>query len=389
MASGQFQNSLGSYGVEVAWESTANVLENTSTLALTVYVRYYSINIGSRTCRCTVNGQTQELRTDGIRHSGSSARSQVASFQFTLPHGEDGTARFPITVGFHFDLTSGSYGYIGWLEATGEAVPDAIPRAAILTATDGELGGNAGFFWTPRLAAHSFRLEIDTGKETVTQDFPAGTAAQQSFLLPLPGDTYLDSLTGTPPTATISACLTTFQGETTIGSSQARVCVTLPAYSPPDLTVTACHRATIPGQPDPAGEQLYLQVQVTGSPYPRNTAMENRLQLFLDAGTGPRELPLEDGRFAGLVEDLFLDTTQVYHLSLWAQDLTEASPALFRDIPTAAADFHLRRGGNGAAFGCYATREKALQLASGWTLYLGDQPLEDYIRQILHQESTA
>lgn len=387
MAKGQFQNSIGSYGLDVVWETTPNTAENTSTLSVSVFVRYYSISIGSRLCRCTVNGQTQEVTVSPLHHSGSAARTQVASFQFTLPHKPDGTALFSLEAGFRFDLTSGNYGYIDWLTATGQVTPEPIPRAAVLTATDGHIGGSVLFSFTPGAPEHSFSFLLDTGKIVEERQFPGGTTGTITFSLPLPAADYLEALMGTPPAATFTARLTTLQNGEAIGTAEAAFTVTLPPYEVPVVSVTACHRATVPGVPDPGGKGLYLDVRVTDSPYPRDMAVENDLRLYLDAGTGKQALPLTAGVFSGLVEDLTLDTDRVYRLTLWAEDASDCSATVYRDIPTAAADFHLRQGGQGAAFGCYATREKVLQLAEGWTLYLGDRSLEDYIRSILQTPS--
>jgi len=383
MAKGQFQISKGSYGVDAAWESTPNPEENTSTVTVQVYIRYYAMQIGSRTCRCTLDGQTQEVTLPAISHSGSAQRKLAGSFTFTLPHEADGSKRCHLSAGFHFDLTSGNYGYIGWLEATGEITLDTIPRAATLTATGGYVGGNAQFSWTPGSESHSYRFLLDTGKVVYEQEFPGGSLDTQTLTLPLPAEDYLEYLTGTPPQAAFFATLTTLQAGEAIGSSRAYFTVTLPPYTVPALVVGSCHRANADGQPDTGGTQLSIAAQVTGSPYPKDSVEENALSLWLDTGMETQQLPLENGSFSGIVPGLTLDTTQVYHLSFWAEDLSDRSSPVDRDIPTAYADFHLRQGGKGAAFGCYATRENALQLAPGWTLYLGDLSLEDYIRQFL------
>ena len=91
----------------------------------------------------------------------------------------------------------------------------------------------------------------------------------------------------------------------------------------------------------------------------------------------------EGGEPEANLQGVSLSTTQAYQVKIWAKDLTDQSAVSTVYIPTAAADFHLRQGGKGAAFGCYATKENAVQLAEGWTLYLGEKTLEEYIKSLL------
>ncbi len=56
-------------------------------------------------------------------------------------------------------------------------------------------------------------------------------------------------------------------------------------------------------------------------------------------------------------------------------DVGDCSVVTF-SIPTDSIDFHLKEGGNGAAFGKYAERDKAFEIASDWDIYYKGDAIE-------------
>lgn len=376
MANGKFQISKGSYGVDVEWHSEANVNENVSTVNVNVYIRYYSINIGQRKCRCTLGDETKEVTVAAISHSGSTVKKSVGSFSFEVPHEGDGTKTVRLAAGFHIDLTSGNYGYIGWLEAGGDIVLDAIPRAAVLTATGGSIGGEAVFRWTPTSEEHTFRLTV--GDLLNTDSVPESTD-EEVYKLPLLPE-YTRYLEGTPPEATMTAVLETFRNGEKLGESSAEFSITMPPYSLPAVAVRECYRSDAAGQPDIEGTHLYLDAECYISPWKKDSTEQNRYTVFC-AVNGVTVY--QGSEPSGNLSEVTLDSTQAYQVQIWVEDSTDKSAVSTVNIPTAAADFHLRKGGKGAAFGCYSTIENAVQLAEGWTLYIGNQTLAEYIKSLL------
>lgn len=379
MGKGSFQTSKGSYGVDVEWSSVADNATNTSIVTVNVYVRYYSINIGSRTCRCTINGEYQEITVDGISHNGSAQRKLVGTFEQEVTHDADGTKTCAISGGFYFNLTSGSYGYIEWLDAGGTITLDSIPRAAILTATGGVIGGEATFSWMPNSDDHTFSLSVQIGNKGITPTVTGNTAK-----VTLSPETLLSEMTGAPPTASGKAILTTYQKEAVVGTSEASFQVTMPPYTKPVVTLANCYRADSGGDPAADGTYLYLEATVTSSDYEKDSTYQNEVSLYMVVDDlQEMELLRGNGDYNGIVTGLELLTTNAYKIKLFARDKTEESVPITVYIPTAAADFHLRHGGKGAAFGCYATIENAVQIAEGWALYIGNQTLEEYIKSLL------
>lgn len=377
MANGKFQISKGSYGVDVEWRSEANTAANLSTVTVDVYIRYYSISIGQRKCRCTLGNETKEATVAAISHSASAVKTPAGSFSFEVPHENDGTKTVNLSAGFNFDLTSGNYGYIGWLEAGGDILLDAIPRAAVLTAAGSCIGGKAVFRWKPNSASHTFRLL--GAEDAIDEEYAPGTTDEQTHAFEL-DTSHIGAMTGTPPSVVYPVTLYTLQDGREIGKSEAFFPVTMPPYSLPAVAVRACCRADASGQPDVEGTHLYLEAECYISPYEKDSTRQNRYTVFCAVnGVTVYQGDEPSGNLPGVT----LDIAQAYRVQIWAEDPTDRSAVSTVNIPTAAADFHLRRGGKGAAFGCYATRENAVQLAEGWTLYIGEKTLEEYIKSLL------
>lgn len=79
------------------------------------------------------------------------------------------------------------------------------------------------------------------------------------------------------------------------------------------------------------------------------------------------------------LDNIVTSLTTSYTVQLTVKDTMGESSVYTYYIPTAGCDFHLRDGGNGAAFGKYSEKENALEIAEHWDLFLKNNPVADFI----------
>lgn len=78
----------------------------------------------------------------------------------------------------------------------------------------------------------------------------------------------------------------------------------------------------------------------------------------------------------GPIANVVSNTSISYIVEVGVVDDVGESSSLKITVPTSSVDFHLRNGGNGAAFGKYSEREKTVDIAGDWDLYYKDHKLE-------------
>ena len=239
MANGEFVSERKSdFYVRCLWSSVPEAASNTSLVTVQVYVGYYSVQIGSRSCICTIGSQNQSAAVGAISHSGSHKETLAGTFQSRVCHGADGTASVIISAGFPFNLTTSAGGYIGTLTASGTAVLDHIPQAAQVSAADTVLGNDVPVSFTPASASHSFLLALSVGAWAQTVQLSPGSTAPYTYRAALPFDTVAQQI----PTAVgqLKAVLTTCAGDTVIGTAEAVCRITVPEdeRTKPSLSVT-------------------------------------------------------------------------------------------------------------------------------------------------------
>lgn len=227
MANGEFISERKSdFYVRCLWQSEADAATNTSLVTVQVYAGYYSVQIGSRSCLCTIGSTAQTAAVGAISHSGSHAETLAGTFQSRVAHGADGTASVSISAGFPFNLTTSAGGYIGTLTASGTAVLDSIAQAAQVSAADTVLGNDVQISFTPAAASHHFSLTLSLGDWSQTvQLFPESTAPY-TYRAQLPFAAVARQI----PTASgrLNAQLTTYAGDTSIGTTGAECTLTVP-----------------------------------------------------------------------------------------------------------------------------------------------------------------
>lgn len=78
-----------------------------------------------------------------------------------------------------------------------------------------------------------------------------------------------------------------------------------------------------------------------------------------------------------VIPDVVARLDKSYTVQINAADDLGASHTIEIHIPTGKTAFHLKAGGNGAAFGKYAEVDDTLELAEGWKLKIGDTVLSE------------
>lgn len=154
MASGTITGAMtGSYGVQIRWNSTANVETNTSTFTMQTYVLHPYMNISARTGSTTINGSTASYKT-GARKSDNSPWL-VNTRTMVIQHDDDGTKKIDVSASFPFDLDSSVHGRIRTKKASGTCVLDNIPRSSDVSSQTGSVTVNGSNKWAIVLSKHS------------------------------------------------------------------------------------------------------------------------------------------------------------------------------------------------------------------------------------------
>ena len=80
------------------------------------------------------------------------------------------------------------------------------------------------------------------------------------------------------------------------------------------------------------------------------------------------------------IDDIYLDPTSSYAVQLGAKDSVQSNYIYETfTIPTADVDFNMKDGGGGAAFGKYAERANALEIADDWDLVMKGEAVADFV----------
>lgn len=182
----------------------------------------------------TVDGKAGTTVSNGAYDFTSSAKvNLLGSFTGNIAHGADGTKKLTFAGSF---TTVSTYISGGSINKT--VTLPAIPRAAQVTAQGATLGQACCLGWTPALAAHSFALEFSLGDFTLTTGrlYPntTGKYTYDDTVLPLEIARQFTGKTGT-----MTVKLTTYSGNTALGTDTATFTVTVPENEATRPAVTA------------------------------------------------------------------------------------------------------------------------------------------------------
>ena len=130
---GQITGVYRGYTLQANWSASQNVTGNYSDITVThvlVIGSAYSLNIGSRSNTCTVDGAAQSYSSPAINQKGGSVALGTTTHR--VNHNADGSKTCTITDVFNVNATiDGSK--VASITASGNITLDAIPRQATIT----------------------------------------------------------------------------------------------------------------------------------------------------------------------------------------------------------------------------------------------------------------
>lgn len=251
-SSGSFSGSIksGHYKLQVDWSQTKNVSANTSTITCKLYlVNDWSLNIGSRSNTCTIDGTALSYSSSSISSTGTHLLGTVSQ---SVTHGSDGSKSLTISAVFNIQATlSGTY--YSTITASATITLDSIARASSVSASNTSMG-------TATTIAISRASSSFTHTLTYTFGSASGTIATK---------TTSTSVSWTPPlllasqipNTTSGVCTitcTTYNGSTSIGSKTCTLTLTVPSSVKP--TTTSLTAARIDGDV-PSSWGIYVQTK--------------------------------------------------------------------------------------------------------------------------------
>lgn len=151
---------------------------------------------------------------------------------------------------------------------------------------------------------------------------------------------------------------------------------TVHPYSPPTLSGVTMRRCLADGTPSDEGTFILAEAVGHTSPIGGLNTAELKAQWRSRGGEFCAGETIRSG-IASVFGSGLIDVGGTYEARIVITDALGGTASCMADIPTAFAAFHILPGGAGAAFGKYAETERALELAEGWSLKLGDTELTE------------
>lgn len=185
---GQITGVYRGYTLQANWSASQNVTGNYSDITVThvlVIGSAYSLNIGSRSNACTVDGAAQSYSSPAINQKGGSVNLGTTTHR--VNHNADGSKSCTVTDVFNVNATiDGSK--VSSITASGNITLDAIPRQATITsATDFDDTGtpsltysNAGGFTAD---AYLEFAPVGSGTQIMRKGAITGKSGTYTFVL--------------------------------------------------------------------------------------------------------------------------------------------------------------------------------------------------------------
>lgn len=235
MASGSFSGYVcgtaerPGYKLITSWASEKNIAGNYSTVTCTHTLECgsggWGLDIGSRSNKCIVGDDEKSFSSSGI-HTGGGTTHDLGTTVHKIPH--DSQGRKTVTATSTFNMQASISGV--WREsitATGTMVLDDIPRASTMTAPDGTLDTAMKFSVSQADASfyHVITYTCGNVKDSVAVSKTQNTAPTWTPPLSLASQS--------PGLSKVSVIftITTYSGDTPIGTSTATAEYIIPANS--------------------------------------------------------------------------------------------------------------------------------------------------------------
>lgn len=193
--SGSFQNyPTSGFGLYCTWSATQSITGNYSDVTLNVYLKYYSLYVGSRSdSTVSINGVSETYTASAISEdSNSSHTTLLKTYTVRVAHNSNGTKTgVALSASWRF---SGTYGgtSISWITASTTIDLDAIDRTAPtvscsvsnITANGFKISG------TSSATADIWQYSTNGGTNWTQFSTTAGTSASITLTSLSPNTTY-------------------------------------------------------------------------------------------------------------------------------------------------------------------------------------------------------
>ena len=207
------------YQLRVDWSATQDYASNTSTITCTFYLVQnpsWSISIGSRSNKCTIDGVAIAWTSPTVSNGGGTT-TQIGSCSRVVSHNADGSKSLNITAVYATAPLTISGVYISEITASADITLDSIPRASVpsISASSVTMRDGALTIDTNRASAdftHTLTYTFGNASGTIA----TGVTDSCRWVPPLS----LASQIPNAPSGTAVITCTTYSGDTQIGSSQ-------------------------------------------------------------------------------------------------------------------------------------------------------------------------
>lgn len=242
MASGSFSGSHGGYTIRTDWSSTTNIEGNYSTITCNHYLvcgSGWDLYIGTRNNSCTVYGETKSFTSPAIQTGGNSTH-HIGTTTHVVPHNSEGKKTTEGSTTFNMEATIGG-SWVGSITTeTASMVLDDIPRASTLgTIRAGTLNTNQTIKVTRNSDSFTHTLSYECGSVTGVVENTSGVKIEKSTLTSIqwkpPMSLASQNTSGT--SVTIKFTLTTYNGNTVIGTNTKSAKYTIPDSVKPVCTL--------------------------------------------------------------------------------------------------------------------------------------------------------
>ena len=227
-------------------QSSQSVANNTTTISWNMQVILASghtiSSSASKDWSVTVNGKTYS-GTNSFGSMDSGATKTMASGSTTITHNADGSKQFSYSFSQEFGITfNGSS--IGTKSGSGSGTLNTIARASSFTLSSSSLdmGGTQTVNITRASSSFTHTVAYTFGSNTTTVT-TKNTSTGISFTLPV-------SLASQIPNSTSGTCtvkVTTYNGDTSIGSSSKTFTLKVPSSVKPTVSLSATYNNTLSG----------------------------------------------------------------------------------------------------------------------------------------------
>lgn len=242
--SGSFYNyPVSNFGLYCEWSGSQSVSGNYTDVTLNVYLKYWSLSVGSRSdSTISINGDTETYTVPAINHYPNANYTRLLKTKTVrVYHNSDGTKSCSLSASWRF---SGTYSgvSIGTITASATVTLDTIARSStIASASNITLGNPCSVTWTPTSSSFTYRLKFSLGSWNHTTGIisPARTSSYTyaGYTIPITVANEIPSAT----TGTMTVYLYSYNGSTQIGSTVSKAfTVTVPTTVKPKISsVTA------------------------------------------------------------------------------------------------------------------------------------------------------